>query len=340
MKTVRCLSVLLATSMLVFTLCTAAWAAPCQLPDNGGGTVDLPPAGCDYVGESPWQIVTGLPAGTTIELDVTFSSYASVVAGPGGALGGESEQFDLAVQLQVTGTGALAGFSRSLFVPAQAETHSAARTPGDAVQSFATDWFSLQGQLFGDPDFDFLQIHGGSTFGLPSPGQTTLTRLGPPGSSFNVDSFFDVEYTITFQGAPGGYLDGLSGTTTSGSTPGVDSVIMRTGESLAATGDHYHCYKAKDLKKPKFVAVPGVTLDDQFGSHIVEVKKPFLVCPPASKNGSAIDDPVKHLCCYKIKGPKLDPAVSVETSDQFGTLQQELKKSSILCQPCLKSVLP
>lgn len=342
MNAIRNSSFSLLTVALVFALRAAAWAAPCQLPDNGGGTVDLPPAGCDYVGESPWRIVDGLPGGTTIEIDATFSNYINVVSVPGGTLGGEFEQFDLGVMLEMTGTGALAGFSRTLFVFAQAETHSAARTPGDAVQSFSTEWFSLNGQLFGDPDFDMLQIQGGSSFGLPSPGQTTLTRLGPPGSDFNVDSFFDVEYKITFQGAPGSVLDGFSGTTTSGTTPGVASVIMRTGDSVSAVppGDHYHCYKAKDLKNPKFLAQPGVTLDDQFGNHVVEVKKPFLVCPPASKNGSGIEDAAKHLCCYKIKGPKLDPKKDVETTDQFGTLQQQLNKSSMLCQPCLKAVLP
>jgi hypothetical protein len=73
--------------------------------------------------------------------------------------------------------------------------------------------YALQGALFGDPDFDTLQITGGSLFGMPSPGHTTLTRLGPPGSDFNVDSFFDIEYRIDFTGAPGSILEGLSGST-------------------------------------------------------------------------------------------------------------------------------
>lgn len=341
MRVIRVIATVVWSVGLTVALCSVSWAAPCQLTDNGGGTVDLPPPGCDYVGETVWQIVDGLPPGTTIDIDVTFSNYSGSSAAPGGSLGGEAETFNLVIELQMTGTGSLAGFARSIAVPAAAVTHSGPRTPGDAIQSFATDWFSLQGTVFGDPDFDQLQIRAGVLFALPSPGQTTLTRLGPPGSDFNVDSFFDVEYRIDFIGAPGGLLAGLSGTTISGVTAGVDSVVMRTGESVtAASGDHYHCYKAKDLRNPKFVSVPGVTLDDQFGSHFVEVKKPFLVCPPASKNGSGIDDPVNHLCCYKIKGPKLDPAISVETTDQFGSLQQQLKKSSILCQPCLKTVLP
>jgi hypothetical protein len=71
--------------------------------------------------------------------------------------------------------------------------------------------FRLEGELLGDPDFTTFRIIGGTDSGLPSPGHTTLTRL--PDSTFVVDSFFDITYQIEFQGAPGGALDGLSGTT-------------------------------------------------------------------------------------------------------------------------------
>jgi hypothetical protein len=72
----------------------------------------------------------------------------------------------------------------------------------------------LDGQLFGDPDFCTLEVRAGSFHGLPSPGHTTLTRLGPPGDPFEIDSFFDIAYEIEFVGCPGSILDGMSGTTT------------------------------------------------------------------------------------------------------------------------------
>ena len=86
--------------------------------------------------------------------------------------------------------------------------------PGDPVQSFDTDLFRLFGEInnIGDPDFDLLRIAGGTDFGMPSPGHTTLARL--PGGNWAVDSFFDITYRIDFVGAPGGPVAGLTGSTT------------------------------------------------------------------------------------------------------------------------------
>jgi hypothetical protein len=103
--------------------------------------------------------------------------------------------------------------------------------------------------------------------------------------------------------------------------------------------DHLQCWQVKDFKNPKFEKRDS-QLEDQFASHLVEVKKPFLICTPADKNGEGINDPSAHLCCYKIKGAKLEPPENVEIEDQFGTLQLEVKKAKYLCQPCSKTVLP
>ena len=46
----------------------------------------------------------------------------------------------------------------------------------------------------------------------PTAGSTTLARIGGIGSDFLVDSFFDIEYEITYQGAPGSVLEGMAAT--------------------------------------------------------------------------------------------------------------------------------
>jgi hypothetical protein len=210
--------------------------------DNGGGTVTLPPAGCDYLSpDEVHEILDGLPAGTTIEfaaIHKDFICHGPAGAPPtvcsfvpqgvdcdesGGSLGGEKECSSSTLELEATGTGMLAGYQRTLSLPIEFETHTAPRTPGAPVQSFDTDMFRLRGQLPpGDPDFDLLRIRAGTDFGMPSPGHTTLIQA--PGGNWAVDSFFDIFYEIEFIGAPGGPFDGEAGITTG-------TIHMATGAS-------------------------------------------------------------------------------------------------------------
>ncbi|MCP4245862.1 MAG: hypothetical protein GY778_02330 [bacterium] len=197
------------------------WADPCVVPDDTTGTVSLPPDGCEYLSpDEVHMIMANLPAGTEIILDTIHLDFICKQGGggphcgtPGGPLGGEQEFFQSNARLHITGTGGLSTFSRTITVPLVCMTVTGPRNPGDAVQDFDTEMVQLQGSIFGDPDFDFLTITGGTGFGLPSPGHTTLTRLGSSGSDFVVDSFFDIEYQIDFQGAAGSVLQGAFGVT-------------------------------------------------------------------------------------------------------------------------------
>ena len=204
-----------------------SYGTPCLLPDNGGGTANLPPVGCQYAApHDVMRIIDGLPPGTTVEMPPVLANFTCTGAGgvcsfptspgdcadPGGTLGGEKQCSDATLALTLVGTGTLLGFNRVLNLPVSLETHTAPRTPYAPTQSFNTDLFRFFGQITGDPDFDLLRIVAGTDFGLPSPGHATLTAR--PGGMWAVDSFFDITYRVDFVGRPGGALSGMSGSTT------------------------------------------------------------------------------------------------------------------------------
>lgn len=183
----------------------------CNVVDNGGGTADMP-THCRYAGHM--EIVDGLQAGDTIQIDAIIEVLASLNVS-GTPATGTTEEFSGNLILSMTGTGSLSAYSRNITLILQPSgsnmTQSSPRTPFTPVQSFPTDLRRLQTQVIGDPDFDLLRVTGGTEFGMPSPGNTILTQTG---SSWAVDSFFDVFHRVDFIGSNTSPMAGRSGSTT------------------------------------------------------------------------------------------------------------------------------
>jgi len=192
------------------------------------------------------KIIDGLPPSSSILFLGPLKVRPPYTDEPGGTLGGEVvRSSDGELEWRATGTGELEGYDRFISLPVPlVEAHTGPRNPGDPVQSFPTDMFMMQGQLYpGDPDFDLLRITAGTGFGMPSPGHTTLTQL--PGGSWNVDSFFDITYRIDFVGAPGGPLAGMSGSTT-------DTTQLTANVTIEGDGEGgQDCYKVRCTENPQ-----------------------------------------------------------------------------------------
>jgi hypothetical protein len=205
---------LFATTLVIGASSAAAQVTcPCVEP-NADGTAVLMPTTCPdgYLGFM--QISNDLPPATTIDCEAELHSFFNNTEAPGGGLGGHTQTWDALLTLTISGTGTLVGFNRLITVQVAGISETSPRNPGDAVQGVQHDIASLSGELFGDPDFCVLRIKAGAAAALaPSIGQTTLTRIGIVGTDFVVDSFFDIQYTIEFEGCPGSTLEGMSGIT-------------------------------------------------------------------------------------------------------------------------------
>ena len=261
----------------------------CFAPDDptGSGTASLP-ADCAYVTLTDKLLITdGLPPGATIEITAQLYGFYNIVNNSGGSLGGDREDFEGFLQLDMKGTGALGGYSRVINVPvgggglSTVQIDNALRGSG-SPQSFASDLFRLYGQLpIGDPDFDLLRITSGTAFGMPSPGHTTLTKQA--GGNWLVDSFFDIMYRIDFVGAPGGTFAGMSGSTTATAridqgghkfwTPSDGSVMSNPQQPDPTGWDVYGAYpmvlgddwQATETTPVKDIHFWGSWLDDNVG---------------------------------------------------------------------------
>jgi len=202
----------------------------CLAPDIGG-TARFP-ADCasGYQGPLSARVALGgLPTGSPL-LGTLALKAISVTQTSGGALGGNAQSFSGMIDLQLTGVGVYAGYSRSLTIPISGQSASAPRGGSATPQSFEADLVSVFGQVSGDPDFSLFRITAGSAFGMPSPGHTVFTRQG---ASWVVDSYFDLTYQIEFNGTVGGPFSGLHSVTRSANRFQAGAVEMVAVEAEA-----------------------------------------------------------------------------------------------------------
>jgi microsomal dipeptidase-like Zn-dependent dipeptidase len=154
------------------------------------------------------------------------------------------------------------------------------------------------------------------------------------------------------------YLDVLAPNTLL--VPTAKNLFESPDPPLLAGVDHFLCHA---VQRPRgaaaFEPVPGVRVEDQFGSRRVDLIAPTRLCAPADKNGEGPDAPQhrEHLLCYQAElsplvvqpaagtdGPPdvvaplfQSPASAIYTNNQFGPDGMTAIDVEELCIPSAKN---
>ncbi len=114
----------------------------------------------------------------------------------------------------------------------------------------------------------------------------------------------------------------------------IDQVVDRhTAWAQQFVLDHFQCY---EIKPGAFVST-SVSVQDQFGSLIEQVRFPHRLCNPTDKNGGGIIDPTDHLVAYEAKSLGGFTKRSNQTVvDQFGTHLLDVTRPAMLMVPTSK----
>ncbi len=189
---------------------------PCIEPPVGA-TVDLPPAACGYFSSLDLhRLVDGLPAGTELHVAASHQGFTNITHLAARRPANTTETFDSDLVMHLTGTGILAGVDCALtMTPLHAVVETEPAGAGQPIQDFKSNMRSLTGTLTSDTTcnlFNSLSVEAGTDHGLPSPGHVRLVRRLD--GTFDVNSYFDVNVRMSFEGKTGSILDGMSGITT------------------------------------------------------------------------------------------------------------------------------
>src|SRR3954470_3602270 len=105
--------------LLVLLLTSVVPASFVTVPDNGGGTAQMPIQSA-YPSINPMVITNGLPFGSQININAIWLAPTVSAEQPGGTLGGtQSAGGGPLMQWTMQGTGALSTYNRVLIMPGQ-----------------------------------------------------------------------------------------------------------------------------------------------------------------------------------------------------------------------------
>ncbi len=118
----------------------------------------------------------------------------------------------------------------------------------------------------------------------------------------------------------------------------------KNGVPLSSTAgaflNHFQCYKVRRAPGAPHFAPVTVTLEDQFETRTVRLVRSDMMCNPVDKNGEGIPEPDGHLTCFRIHDASAATKRTITAEDQFGVRTLQTGRSTVLCVPSEKTLLP
>jgi hypothetical protein len=121
--------------------------------------------------------------------------------------------------------------------------------------------------------------------------------------------------------------------------PSAKSLISSPPELDPLTIDHMTCYRVKRGR----TRVPNITVQDQFGTLTVDIKRPVRLCIATDKNGEGIPVPGAQTMCYEVRparSPRFKAPNPLFINNQFGPMTIDITRPTELCVPSIASTPP
>jgi|APSaa5957512535_1039671.scaffolds.fasta_scaffold09241_2 hypothetical protein len=118
------------------------------------------------------------------------------------------------------------------------------------------------------------------------------------------------------------------------------------GEEIGSEESHLVSYNIKKIKgEPKFEKIKDISITNQFGDLIVDIKKPKHLLVPSAKSHDPVPAElekivINHFKCYDAKESKKTPKFekrTIDLDDQFGSVTMKVHKIKSLCSPVDKN---
>ena len=104
-------------------------------------------------------------------------------------------------------------------------------------------------------------------------------------------------------------------------------------QPLASAIDHFTCYTVAHAR----FRGADISIDDQFGSRVIDIKRPVRLCTPVDKNGEGVHEPNRDMLCYAVRNASGSPSfrgvADVHIDNQFGSDEVDVFGLRELCVP-------